>query len=212
MRDINWWKYENLQSTGNVWWQANQGDSIYDKIDFHIDLGAGRVPKGRIAIDKRYTRDVTDLCIDLETLTPQNEITEDHYIQMNINGYYGYLPFPDNSIKSVISHHVIEHINNLEKVMEEVYRILEPGGIFRIIVPLFPSYPAVSEYDHCNLFCKGTFNGFCASDDVSMTDGFSEPYNTCKFSMLEELIIVHDPEAAMFSQQDVKELRVALQK
>lgn len=44
------------------------------------------------------------------------------------------LPFEDNSFDMVLCNHVLEHIPNDKKAMEELYRILKPGGmgIFQI--------------------------------------------------------------------------------
>lgn len=45
------------------------------------------------------------------------------------------LPFADNSVDVFYSHHVIEHLPNLEKHLSELYRCLKPNGKIRIGVP-----------------------------------------------------------------------------
>lgn len=45
------------------------------------------------------------------------------------------LPFSQNKFSTVISNSTIEHIPHPEKVMQEVYRVLKPGGIFIYTVP-----------------------------------------------------------------------------
>jgi Uncharacterized protein conserved in bacteria len=42
------------------------------------------------------------------------------------------LPFHDSTIGAVYSHHVIEHLPNLQYHFNEVYRCLKPGGIYRV--------------------------------------------------------------------------------
>jgi predicted SAM-dependent methyltransferase len=42
------------------------------------------------------------------------------------------LPFHDSSIDAMYSHHVIEHLPNLEFHFQEVYRCLKPNGIYRV--------------------------------------------------------------------------------
>jgi predicted SAM-dependent methyltransferase len=48
------------------------------------------------------------------------------------------LPFPDNSSKSIFTEHFVEHLDYSEEIpyfLSECYRVLEPGGVIRIIVP-----------------------------------------------------------------------------
>lgn len=47
------------------------------------------------------------------------------------------LPFEDNSCDVVYSSHLLEHLKQCEAhdLVAEVYRVLRPGGIFRIVVP-----------------------------------------------------------------------------
>jgi SAM-dependent methyltransferase len=42
------------------------------------------------------------------------------------------LPFPDNTVDAIYSHHVIEHLDDLAFHFDEMFRVLRPGGIFRI--------------------------------------------------------------------------------
>ena len=42
------------------------------------------------------------------------------------------LPFPDNSVDAIYSHHVIEHLPNLDFHFQEMYRCLTPGGSIRV--------------------------------------------------------------------------------
>ncbi len=47
------------------------------------------------------------------------------------------LPFDSNSLEAVFCSHVIEHLpnNNVQFIFEEVYRVLAPGGYFRVTCP-----------------------------------------------------------------------------
>jgi ubiquinone/menaquinone biosynthesis C-methylase UbiE len=46
------------------------------------------------------------------------------------------LPFEDSSMDMVFSSHVLEHIPNQKKALEEIYRVLKPGGLHVCIVPV----------------------------------------------------------------------------
>ncbi|MDR3177221.1 MAG: methyltransferase domain-containing protein [Desulfovibrio sp.] len=50
---------------------------------------------------------------------------------------YSKFPFPDNSFDVVYSEHLIEHIvvDKIAHFLQEVYRILKPGGLLRITTP-----------------------------------------------------------------------------
>lgn len=45
------------------------------------------------------------------------------------------LPFKDNSYNTAVSVSVLEHIDGVEKVIDEVHRVLKKGGIFVFSVP-----------------------------------------------------------------------------
>lgn len=42
------------------------------------------------------------------------------------------LPFPDNSLEAIYSHHVIEHLPNLDFHFKDMFRCLKPGGVIRV--------------------------------------------------------------------------------
>lgn len=53
----------------------------------------------------------------------------------------GPLPYPDNSIPKIQSQDVFEHLpfDRLPFVLDEIYRVLQPGGLFRLSVPDYRS-------------------------------------------------------------------------
>ncbi len=61
------------------------------------------------------------------------------------------LPYLDNFFDLIYSIDVIEHLDNPEKMLKEVKRILKPGGIFIIQTP---NYPIKRVYDFYNVVSK----------------------------------------------------------
>tara|TARA_Y100000991_G_scaffold211615_2_gene194440 strand:- start:3260 stop:3988 length:729 start_codon:yes stop_codon:yes gene_type:complete len=65
------------------------------------------------------------------------------------------IPYENNSIDAVYHSHLLEHLDrsNVRNFLKEVFRVLKPNGIQRIVVPdlyiLCKSY--VDNYEHCNL-------------------------------------------------------------
>jgi SAM-dependent methyltransferase len=229
---LDWWKYDNLESGAPYDWSpAGRGDHEYDGLDFHLDLGAGTLPKGRLGID-RHPAPGVGLVIDLNTMTPlEDRATQDLYeeavLQGHLPGLAG-LPFPNDSIESIVSHHCLEHIGEgFVALMDECHRILKPGGIFRIIVPLFPSKAAVEDPDHKRYFMEETFETFCgAPDGKHWHESFSVPYTSCRFELIHKDMTAGvkprdswgDPEVEgiepdeQWGPKDVREIRVALRK
>ena len=42
------------------------------------------------------------------------------------------LPFRNGTVDAIYSHHVIEHLPNLEGHFREMFRVMKPGGVFRV--------------------------------------------------------------------------------
>lgn len=233
----HWWEYDNLESGAPYDWSpAGKGDHEYDNLDFHLDLGCGTLPKGRLGID-RHPAPGVGLVMDLESLEPMpqeaglHDLTEALFEQALMEGWLPRgrgLPFPDDSIESIVSHHCLEHLfHGFLPLMDECHRVLKPGGIFRIIVPLFPSKAAVEDPDHKRYFMEETFETFCGAPDGShWHESFSVPYTACRFEMVHKDCTAGvkppeqwgDPEAdgiephEAWGPKDVREIRVALRK
>ena len=45
------------------------------------------------------------------------------------------LPFSDDMVDAIYSHHVIEHLPNIEGHFREAFRVLKPGGVYRVAGP-----------------------------------------------------------------------------
>jgi len=66
-------------------------------------------------------------------------------------------PLPDESVITTLARHVIEHIPphnfGFIKFMNEVWRIMQPGGQFAIVMPYATSPGMYQDPTHCN-FCN----------------------------------------------------------
>ena len=69
-------------------------------------------------------------------------------------------PFEDNTFDGVYTDCCLEHLNNVEKVMEELHRICKNGTIIEIKVPYFTSPGAITNFHHITYFGSNTFNIF----------------------------------------------------
>jgi SAM-dependent methyltransferase len=76
------------------------------------------------------------------------------------------LPFLCNSIDLIRSNHCFEHLSNTVQIMEEVYRVLKPGGIAEITVPHVSNIGFFQDPTHKRPFTYGTFDYFVRDIDT----------------------------------------------
>jgi SAM-dependent methyltransferase len=77
------------------------------------------------------------------------------------------IPFENEEFDIVTAYDFIEHIprviycpqrrNSFVELMNEVYRVLKPGGIFYSFTPAFPASAAFRDPEHVNIITEETF-------------------------------------------------------
>jgi SAM-dependent methyltransferase len=74
-------------------------------------------------------------------------------------------PFENNQFDVVIVKHVIEHLKDTVKVMEEIHRILRLDGIIKMEYPVYPNPNAFKDPTHLHVFTYDSFYFFCPMTD-----------------------------------------------
>lgn len=93
-----------------------------------LDIGCGKMPYKSLLL--RPPSKVTEyIGLDLEHNPLYTEVQPD----LTWNGEA--IPLPDNSVDCAIATEFFEHCPSTEKAMEEIVRILKPGGILFFTVP-----------------------------------------------------------------------------
>ena len=69
-------------------------------------------------------------------------------------------PFEDASVDQVYIDNCLEHLDDVIGVMEELYRIVKPGGMVKVIVPYFRSKWAFVDPTHTHFFSVDSFAYF----------------------------------------------------
>ena len=69
-------------------------------------------------------------------------------------------PFKDNTFDEILAFHVLEHISDTVKVMEEIHRISKNGAIVTIEVPYYNSPSSFRDPTHKSYFSEGTMDYF----------------------------------------------------
>jgi SAM-dependent methyltransferase len=117
-----------------------------------LDLGCGPTPKNPFQAEQIYG-------VDIRADLGENIRTADLAIEP--------IPFADEFFDFVTAHDFIEHIPRLAYVparrncfvelMNEIYRILKPSGIFLSFTPAYPNAAAFRDPTHVNIITEETF-------------------------------------------------------
>lgn len=87
-------------------------------------------------------------------------------------------PFGDNTVDEILMDNVLEHLEDVHRVMGELHRILRPGGVLKLLVPYGKSDWALQDVTHKHYFTEASMNYF--------TDGHAyNYYSTFRFHLLE---------------------------
>lgn len=91
-------------------------------------------------------------------------------------------PFSDNTFEHIYCDNVMEHLDDIIKVMEELHRILKPGGKAEIIVPYFSSIGAFKDPTHKHHFTMESFNYFTE-------EAYYNFYSKARYKIVERRLI-----------------------
>lgn len=126
-----------------------------------VNLGCGKVRiPGSIGVDRVMIKGYTDKIHDL-----------------NVVPY----PFEDDSVDEIHFYHVLEHLDHPVRKMEEIWRILKPGGVLHMRTPHFSSMGAFTDITHVRPFGYESFDCF---DE----DHYQHFYTTARFKILKKEI------------------------
>lgn len=141
----------------------------------HLDLGCGLNPKNPYKMDLIYGCDIRPInSLD----TPLNF----EYSQSNLAT--DPIPFGDNYFDSVSAYDFLEHIprqiaipsgeviNPFVILMNEIYRVLKPGGLFLASTPAYPSIAAFTDPTHVNFITDQTHKYFTGDQPAARIYGF----------------------------------------
>ena len=69
-------------------------------------------------------------------------------------------PFPDNDFDRILAFDVLEHVSDVRRVVEEVWRIAKPQARFKVRVPHWASFLAHQDPTHRASFNEHSFDYF----------------------------------------------------
>jgi len=96
-------------------------------------------------------------------------------------------PWSDDSIDEILANDLLEHLDNFLPAMEEIYRILKPGGLVKLSVPYWNSCSRYIDPTHKMGFHEDTFKFF---DPVFHHCQERSYYTKARFSIVKETFVI----------------------
>lgn len=96
-------------------------------------------------------------------------------------------PWGSGTIAEIKIYDVLEHLDDLIPSIEEIWRILQPGGICRVSVPYWNSWCAAADPTHRRAFHEITFQFFDPASPYCQSRPY---YSAARFSIIEENFIL----------------------
>jgi SAM-dependent methyltransferase len=131
----------------------------------HLDLGCGQTPRNPYDAETLYGVDID----------PNIHLLGDNFKCVNLS--IDPIPFPDAYFDSVSGFDFIEHIPRQAidfqskttrlpfiELMNEIHRVLKPGGMFYAVTPAYPSDETFQDPTHVNFITGKTHQYFCDSN------------------------------------------------
>tara|TARA_B100000902_G_scaffold3357_1_gene4260 strand:- start:197 stop:880 length:684 start_codon:yes stop_codon:yes gene_type:complete len=134
-----------------------------------LDLGCGQNPRNPFLADVLYGIDIRE---DLKNNILKSDLSRET------------IPFETNMFDYCTAFDFIEHIPRLIQVngdnysafielINQIYRILKPGGLFLHVTPAYPSKEVFQDPTHVNFITEDTFpNYFCSPNNWASDLGY----------------------------------------
>lgn len=141
----------------------------------HLDLGCGPVPRNPLGRDLVFGVDIAP------------GLQASSAVQIAVaNLAVDPIPFEDSFFDSVSAFDFLEHVPRVlptpdgrstrfpfVALMDEVFRVLRPSGVFYAVTPAFPSPAAFQDPTHVNIITEGTHTYFSGAEPLARMYGFA---------------------------------------
>lgn len=129
-----------------------------------VDLGCGRKPRNLYKCDIFYGIDII------------SDVANVKYCHLGQET----LPFEDSSVHAITAYDVLEHIPRTQNdnknpfifLMNEIYRVLKPGGVFLSLTPVYPYPASFQDPTHVNFITPETFVKYFSKDKYEVAKDY----------------------------------------
>lgn len=140
--------------------------------DCHLDLGCGEHPRNPYGRTQLYGVDIR---------APEGAVDYEHRVA---NLVLEPIPFADSSLGSVSAFDYLEHVPRLfpdgrggtrfpfVQLMDEIWRVLAPGGRLYALTPAYPHPEAFVDPTHVNIITDESHTYFCGDAPLGRMYGF----------------------------------------
>lgn len=146
----------------------------------HLDLGCGLSPRNPYGYQDLYGCDIRNIT---------EEVGQIGFEYRQVNLVTQTIPFPDHYFDSISAFDFLEHIprqivmpNGESKspfidLMNEIHRVLVPGGKFLALTPAYPHASVFSDPTHVNFITEDTHVYFTGSNPGGRMYGFKGTFD-----------------------------------
>lgn len=139
----------------------------------HLDLGCGAKPRNPYGRDEVHAVD----------LSPTADMDPALFRSANLS--LQAIPHADAVFDSVSAYDFLEHVPRLLptadgrstrfpfiELMDEIHRVLKPGGLFYALTPAYPNAASFHDPTHVNAIGRGTAAYFCGEAPMARMYGY----------------------------------------
>ena len=150
--------------------------SISSKNSRHLDIGCGRIPRNPFECDELHGVDVMDIQLagcsykQVNVVTEKLPYTDSYFDSVSAYDFLGIIP------RSAISNNTMRF--PFIELMNEIYRVLKPGGIFYAVSPYYPRNEAFVDPTYVNFIAKRTHRYFTLPNLTASVYGFNGKFST----------------------------------
>ncbi len=142
----------------------------------HLDLGCGLAPRNPYHHQNLFGCDIREIDADVERVG---------FTYRKVNLSLEGIPFPDDFFDSISAFDFLEHVprqlmlpsgelkNPFIELMNEIHRVLRPGGRLLAITPAFPHPSAFVDPTHVNFITDRSHEYFIGDKPGGRMYGFS---------------------------------------